>query len=592
MQYATADKMAVYVSEYPNKTTDCEGLPIIPDNAFSDKRQYLLMMDRINDNNVPGGSMSGNSSLVGYWRLDFYDAANKKYLDIKRNHTYTFTINKILSGPYIHFGGGAPLSEGFQNLSLFGGDISVWHLPGSNIEYQVTVEDDWANNISSNGQYSLSVSADTINDVETRCIASLHANFNVPFILYYLRLVLSLRRKNIIECNMINEKLIKDLFFRQKRVQKAVCDAGADGLLLTSDVNLFYMTGLVFNGYYYLPADDDPILFVKRPGVPAGERIFSIRKPEQIPAIFADNGWPMPENVLLETDVVSYNECMRLQNVFRFKKIDNATTLMRRIRMIKTKREIEQLRQSADRHASTYSRIPECYRPGMTDIRFQAEIEYRMRLHGSIGVFRAFGPNMNIFMGSVLTGDNAAMPSPHDYALGGGGQTALCPIGANGTLLRNGMAVMVDMAGNYTDYLTDMTRVYSIGTLPEPAYRAHRISQEIQDAVEVAAKPGVACADLYNLAYAIVKKAGLTDCFMGTRQQAKFVGHGIGLEINEPPVLTPRSDEMLEADMTFALEPKFVIPQVGAVGIENSFLVTDTGIDKLTVFKEDIIPLD
>jgi Xaa-Pro aminopeptidase len=391
---------------------------------------------------------------------------------------------------------------------------------------------------------------------------------------------------------MIDEKLIKDLFFRQKRVQKEVCDAGADGILLTTDVNIYYMTGLVFNGYYYLPADDDPLMFVKRPGGLAGERLFSVRKPEQIPDLFAANDWPLPENVLLETDEVSYNECMRLQNVFHFKKIDNATALMRRIRMIKTPREIEQLRQSADRHASTYARIPECYRPGMTDLRFQAEIEYRMRLYGSIGVFRAFGPNMSIFMGSVLAGENAEMPSPRDYALGGGGQTAFCPIGANGTLLRDGMAIMVDMAGNYTDYLTDMTRVYSIGTLPELAYRAHCVSQEIQDAVEVAAKPGVACADLYKLSYAIVEKTGLTDYFMGTRQQAKFVGHGIGLEINEPPVLTPRSDEMLEPNMTFALEPKFVIPQAGAVGIENSFLVTDTGIDKLTVFKEDIIPLD
>ncbi|MDR2679672.1 MAG: Xaa-Pro peptidase family protein [Tannerella sp.] len=390
---------------------------------------------------------------------------------------------------------------------------------------------------------------------------------------------------------MITNKLIKDLFFRQKRVQKAIRETGADGMLLTTDVNIYYMTGVVFNGYYYLPVDDEPLLFVKRPGGLSGERLFSIRKPEAIPDIFLSNGWQLPENVLLETDEVSYNEYMRLQNIFHFKKTDNATVFMRRIRMIKTPWEIEQLRISADRHAGTYARIPECYRPGMTDVRFQAEIEYRMRLNGSVGFFRAFGPNMNIFMGSVLAGENAATPSPHDFALGGGGQTAFCPIGANGTLLSEGMTVMVDMAGNYTEYLTDMTRVYSIGTIPELAYRAHRISQEIQDAIEVTAKPGVACADLYNMAYAIVEKAGLTDYFMGTKQQAKFAGHGIGLEINEPPVFTPRSGEMLEENMTFALEPKFVIPQTGAVGIENSFLVTDTGIEKLTVFKEDIIPL-
>ena len=390
---------------------------------------------------------------------------------------------------------------------------------------------------------------------------------------------------------MIDNKLVKDLFLRQKKVQNAMLKAGVDGMLLTTDVNIYYMTGLVFSGYYYLPVDDEPILFVKRPGGLSGERLFPIRKPEQIPDIFVSNGWALPENVLLEADEISYNEYMRLQNVFQFKKTNNATTFMRTIRMVKTPWEIDQLRISAERHAATYSKIPNCYRPGMTDLHLQAEIEHQMRLNGSIGVFRAFGPGMNIFMGSLLAGENAQTPSPFDFALGGGGQSAFCPIGANGTMLKSGMSVMVDMAGNYTDYLTDMTRVYSIGKLSELAYSAHQVSLEIQCAVEAAAKPGALCADLYNLSYSIVEKAGLTEYFMGTRQQAKFVGHGIGLEINEPPVMTPRSKELLEPCMTFALEPKFVIPQVGAVGIENSFLVTDTGVEKITIFEEEIIQL-
>lgn len=390
---------------------------------------------------------------------------------------------------------------------------------------------------------------------------------------------------------MIDKKLVKDLFLRQKRVQKAMREAGVEGVMLTTDVNIYYMTGLVFNGYYYLPVDEEPVLFIRRPGGFVGERIFSIRKPEQIPEIVASHGWTMPKHVLLETDVVSYNEYARLQNACGFQKIENASLFMRHIRMYKTSWEIEQLRLSADRHAKTYARIPDCYRPGMTDLRFQAEIEYQMRLHGSIGVFRTFGANMNIFMGSLLAGKNAETPSPFDFALGGGGQSAFCPIGANGTLLKEGMAIMVDMAGNYTDYLTDMTRVYSLGTLPELARRAHQVALDIQSEVEATAKPGVACADLYNRAYARVEKAGLTPYFMGTRLQAKFVGHGIGLEINEPPVLTPRSKEVLESTMTFALEPKFVIPDVGAVGIENSFLVIENGVEKLTVFREDIIPL-
>ena len=390
----------------------------------------------------------------------------------------------------------------------------------------------------------------------------------------------------------MDKEWLKDLFYRQKRVQKAIAQTGAEGLLLTTDVNLFYMTGLVFSGYYYLPVDDEPVIFVKRPGGLSGERLFSIRKVEQIPDIFAMYRWKVPENILIETDVVSYNECMRLQQTFQSKKIINATAFMRQIRMVKSPWEIEQLRLSAERHVATYARIPECYRPGMTDLQFQTEIERQMRLNGSIGVFHAFGLNMNIYMGSVLTGENAATPSPFDFALGGGGQTAFCPVGANGSLLKEGKTVMVDMAGNFTDYLTDMTRVYAIGAVPEAAYQAHQVALEIQDAIEAAAKPGVKCADLYDIAYSIVEKAGLTAFYMGTKQQAKFVGHGIGLEINEPPVMSPRSEEILAQNVAFAIEPKFVVPKIGAVGIENSYIVTETGVEKLTAFREDIIPLN
>ena len=391
---------------------------------------------------------------------------------------------------------------------------------------------------------------------------------------------------------MIDKKLIKDLFFRQQKVQDVIRDAGFDGILLSMDIHIYYLTGLVFSGYYFLPADDEPLFFIKRPVGLSGARIFSINKPEEIPNLMKLNGFKMPENVFLETDEISYNEYVRLQNIFHFRKTENASTLLRRIRMIKSAYEIVQMRISADKQSATYSRIPECYRPDMTDLRFQAEIEHRMRLNGSTGIFRTYGKNMNLFMGSVLAGSNAEVPSPLDFALGGNGQSPLSPIGAGGIVLRKGMSVMIDMAGNYTDYISDMTRVYSIGKLPDLAYRAHHVALQIQDAIQDAAKSGTPCAEVYNLAFQIVRKESLTAYFMGTKQQAKFVGHGIGLEINELPVLTPRSKDVLKENMIIAIEPKFVIPEVGAVGVENSFLVTKIGLEKLTSLNEDIIPLE
>ena len=382
-----------------------------------------------------------------------------------------------------------------------------------------------------------------------------------------------------------------ELELKWRRIQQAMRQEEADGCLLTMNMNLYYVSGQVFNGYFYLPAEGRPYWFVKRLTVPETNQVHVIRKPEQMPELFRDLNLAMPRKLLLEEDELSYNECIRLQHVFRAEATGNASALIRHIRMIKTPWEIEQMRISARRHEAVYREIPACYRPGMRDVELQIEIEKRMRMHGSLGYFRAFGSNMDIFMGSLLAGENAGEPSPFDFALGGKGIHASGPLGANWTLLREGTTVMADMSGNYTAYQTDMTRVFSIGKLPDRAYRVHRVALEIQARMERTAKPGVSCAELYRDALAMAGQEGLKDCFMGTHLQAKFVGHGVGLEINELPVLTTRSKDILQPGMTFAFEPKFVLAGIGAVGIENTFLVTDSGVEKMTLLDENIIEL-
>jgi hypothetical protein len=155
IQYAgSADSMTIYVSEYPNATRDCEGNPIA-DNEFNEKRQFLLMLDKVSQ----GSAVLGDGTATGAWRLDFYDAVNRKYLDIKRNRHYIFTVERIRSAPY-HY----PLSGGGAVGTAFQGDQEVWHNPGSNIEYTIYVKDSWVGAIYTNGQYAISASVDTIRD--------------------------------------------------------------------------------------------------------------------------------------------------------------------------------------------------------------------------------------------------------------------------------------------------------------------------------------------------------------------------------------------------------------------------------------------
>ena len=357
-----------------------------------------------------------------------------------------------------------------------------------------------------------------------------------------------------------SQSLAEDLLLRRERLQSVMQRENIDTCILTSGMNIFYLTGEIYIGYLYLPCDGEPIHFVKRPPVLSLANVIAVQKPEQIPENLLNRGLSVPSTVLLETDVLPYNSCLRLLTALGLREARNASVLLRSLRKIKTPYEIGQIRLCARQHVKVYEAVPSLYRAGMTDIELQVEVEHWMRQHGSLGIFRTYGENMDIHMGSLLSGENAGIPSPFDFALGGQGVSPALPLGANGSPIREGHTVMVDMAGNFTPWMTDITRVYALGKVPEIAYRAHQVSLEISQSVLETAGPGTACSVLYDLAMELTRKNKLEPYFMGTRQQAKFVGHGVGLEINEPPVLTPRSKEELEPGIVFAWSRSMLFP--------------------------------
>jgi Xaa-Pro aminopeptidase len=376
---------------------------------------------------------------------------------------------------------------------------------------------------------------------------------------------------------------------RQSQIRKQLVANKLDACLLSTSVNILYANGSIFSGYYYIPAEGESILFVKRPVGMKGKNVHYIRKPEQLPEILKKEGIKIPRKLMLEGDEMGHTEWTRLQACFSDAELVNGTALIRKVRSIKTNYEVEQIRASAEAHVRAYKRIPEIYRPGMTDTAFAIEIEYVMRHEGNQGLFRTFG-DMEAFMGSVLAGENAAVASPYDFALGGAG-TPYNPIGAAGHLLKPGNSIMIDMCGNFSGYLDDLSRTFSIGKLTDKAYKAHQVSIDIQNRLCEEMKEGAVCEDLYKISLKIAADAGLADCYMGTAQQAKFVGHGVGLVINELPVLAMRSKEILMPNMTIALEPKFVIEGIGAVGVEDTYLVHKDKSERLTMLDFDIIDL-
>lgn len=385
---------------------------------------------------------------------------------------------------------------------------------------------------------------------------------------------------------------VEEISRRIAAVRSLMMEQSVDALLLTGNANIYYTLGRVISGWTYIPLEGDPIYFVRRPENIKGDDVCHIHKPELIPAELSRRGYPLPDRLGLELGGATYLAIERLKAVFPKSDISDASSIMRSARAVKTDFELQMLRRSGIKHTMVYSRIPHLYRTGMTDIELQIEIERVSRLEGCLGQFRIAGDSMELFMANVLAGDNADNPTPYDFAMGGAGLDPSIPVGADGSIIKPGDAVMVDANGNFTGYMTDMTRVFSCGELKEEAMRAHRCSIDICRALEKEGVPGAKASELYETAMHIVTEAGLERYFMGYTQKAGFIGHGVGIEINELPVIAPRSRDVLKEHNVIALEPKFVVPGVGAVGIENTYIVTADGLQRITDAPEDIINLE
>ena len=384
---------------------------------------------------------------------------------------------------------------------------------------------------------------------------------------------------------------------RLEKVKEQMRAAGISHALVRNNVNIYYLTGRVFRGFIYVSTDiEAPYYFVREPNHLVSDHHAPdshIRKPEEIPALLAAKGLKNDSPIGLELDTITYSEARRLAACFGKEPSANISPCLRGARAVKTAAEIEKLRCDGKKQSLVYERIPHCFREGMTDVEFQIEIERASRLEGCLGQFRVAGSDMELFMGNVLTGHNADTPSPYDFAMGGEGLDASLPVGACGEIIRENMPVMVDVNGNYNGYMTDMTRMYIQGEPSENALQVLALSSDICRTLAGMMRPGAKACDLYNKASQMAADAGMADFFMGHRSHAGFVGHGVGIEVNELPVIAPRSRDILAAGNVIALEPKFVVPGLGAIGIENTYVVAAEGEPEvLTKASEQFIRLD
>ncbi len=378
-------------------------------------------------------------------------------------------------------------------------------------------------------------------------------------------------------------------------MQASLARKGIEGALIVQSVDLFYFSGTAQNAHLYIPVQGQPVLMVKRSLARAREEssletVVPLTSIKKMPEIIMEAGHKIPETMGLEMDVIPASNYLFYQQVFAKVGFADISQVVREVRQVKSDYETDLLRTSGRNMNDIYQAIPGMVREGMTEVELASKIEGMARAAGHMGYLSMRAFNQSPFFGLLMSGWTAAVPSAFDGPAAGLGLTPFHPQSCGLKTIARGEPIMVDYVGLWDGYITDRTRFFSIGSLPDRLINAFNTAIQIQSAVVERLKPGVNGSDLHQLALDMAAEAGLAEYFMGYgHDQARFIGHGVGLELDELPVLTKGLNTMLQPGMVFALEPKFVFPGEGIVGIENTFILTESGVEKLTATPDDLI---
>jgi Xaa-Pro aminopeptidase len=377
---------------------------------------------------------------------------------------------------------------------------------------------------------------------------------------------------------------------RVERLQELLRVHGLDGALLLHAVDVYYLSGTRQNAALLVPSAGEPILVVKK-SVARARVETSVADVRPFPpsrdlgAVLGARG-----RIGATFDAVPAATLEWWRRQLPAAEIVDISRPVRELRSVKSPSEVAILREGGARMAAVLAGVPGLLREGLREIDLSVEIEYRLRKAGSLGSPRMRGFNSELLMGLALAGDGAAEPGAFDGPVTGRGQHPSYPQGASGRSIGRNEPVFLDWTAVFGGYVVDMTRVAAIGDLDGDLARAHEVSLAIQGEVARGLRPGATGEALWERARAMAEEAGLGDRFMGPPgEQVRFVGHGVGLELDELPVLAPGQSAALAAGQVVAVEPKFVFPGRGAVGIENTWAVTEHGGEKLTALDDAIL---
>jgi len=384
----------------------------------------------------------------------------------------------------------------------------------------------------------------------------------------------------------------KEIERRLSNLKELLIKEGREAALLVQNVDLYYFTGCMQNAALLVDSEGPPLFMVKKYLERARDEsplqnICAITNNRDMVELIGRHCGRLPRNVGMELDVLPVNLYHRYETLLEHPRVFDVSPLVRRIRSVKSPFELELLREAGELGRRVYQQAPHFIREGVSE----AEVAGRLTAHamtlGHVNYLRTRSFNGEMFTWQVIGGENGGVVGHLDAPFSGLGLSPAFPAGAGLRPIRYGEPVLIDFGTCMDGYMVDQTRMFSLGRPDSMFLEAYEALEKIEASLLARTRPGTVCRDLYSLSLDTARQLGFGHAFLGPPDlKIQFVGHGVGLEINEIPFLARGHDYRLEKGHVFALELKMVFPGRGAVGLENTFAVTETGYEKLTTADE------
>jgi len=356
-----------------------------------------------------------------------------------------------------------------------------------------------------------------------------------------------------------------------------------DGALLFQAVDMCYFSGTAQDGLVYIPRDGEPIIMMKRSLVRAKEESpLEVRPLKNMRNLKEDLGIKTSATIGLEMDVLPCSFYFRVNKALEDASFVDVAERIKHIRSVKSEFEIKLAKEAAQMLVEGFSTVPDHIKEGMTEVELMCRMESEMRLMGHQGSLRFRRFNSIVPIGHIMSGSSAAIPSFLASPTGGRGTSVVFPHGPGYRKIKRNEPVFVDTVGICNGYIADATRIFCLGKIEPELVEAYEASCQIEEAIAREMMPGRTARELFELSESEGARLGYGDFLGGTvGSKCGFVGHGVGLELDEYPVLAPLDHEIQEG-MTIAVEPKIIYPGKGVLGVEDTFLTTSSGARRLT----------